>query len=127
MKGHSLKNSHLLPALAAASLLLMGSAHAQDASAGKAVFAQCTACHSIDGTNGAGPSLQGINGRKAGSFAGFRYSRAMKNATTTWDATSLDAYIASPQTALPGNVMPFSGLPDAKQRADLVAYLLTLK
>ena len=127
MKGHSLKNSHLIPALAAASLLLMSSAQAQDATAGKAVFAQCTACHSIDGSNGAGPSLQGISGRKAGSFAGFRYSRAMKNASTIWDAASLDAYIANPQAALPGNVMPFSGLPDAKQRGDLVAYLLTLK
>ena len=128
MKGHTLKNRLTKFTIAAASLIAcLGSAHAQDANAGKAVFAQCTACHSIDGTNGAGPSLQGINGRKAGSFAGFRYSRAMKNATTTWDAASLDAYIASPQTALPGNVMPFSGLPDAKQRADLVAYLLTLK
>ena len=127
-KGHPLKNRHTPLALAAASLaLLVGSAHAQDATAGKAVFAQCTACHSIDGTNGAGPSLQGVAGRKAGSFAGFRYSRAMKNATTTWDAASLDAYIANPQAALPGNVMPFSGLPDAKQRGDLVAYLLTLK
>ena len=102
-------------------------AHAQDATAGKAVFAQCTACHSVDGSNGAGPSLQGIVGRKAGSFAGFHYSRAMKGAGYAWDAAHLDAYLANPQAALPGNVMPFSGVPDAKQRADLVAYLATLK
>ena len=101
-------------------------AHAQDAAAGKAVFAQCTACHSIDGSNGVGPSLQGVVGRKAGSLAGFRFSRAMKASTLTWDAASLDAYIADPQKALPGNVMPFSGIPDAKQRADLIAYLKTL-
>ncbi len=102
-------------------------AHAQDATAGKAVFAQCTACHSTDGSNGVGPSLQGVVGRKAGTFAGFRYSRAMKAATITWDATTLDGYIADPQKALPGNVMPFSGIPDAKQRADLIAYLTTLR
>jgi cytochrome c len=103
------------------------SAHAQDAAAGKAVFAQCAACHSVDGSNGAGPSLKGIVGRKAGSFEGFRYSRAMKGAGYAWDAAKLDAYLADPQKALPGNVMPFSGITDAKQRADLVAYLATLK
>jgi cytochrome c len=113
--------------LAASGLALPGTAGAQDAAAGKAVFAQCTACHSTDGSNGTGPSLQGIAGRKAGSFPGFRYSRAMKNAGRTWDAASLDAYIANPQGTVPGNLMPFSGIADAKQRADLVAYLLTLK
>ena len=112
--------------LFATSAIVSPLAHAQDASAGKAVFAQCTACHSTDGSNGVGPSLQGVVGRKAGTFPGFRYSRAMKAAGTTWDATTLDAYIADPQKALPGNVMPFSGIPDAKQRADLIAYLKTL-
>jgi cytochrome c len=81
----------------------------------------------IDGSNGVGPSLQGINGRKAGSFAGFLYSRAMKNAGHAWDAKSLDAYLADPQKAVPGNLMPYSGVTDAKQRADLIAYLATLK
>lgn len=115
--------------LVAAGLLALAAGHAQaqDATAGKAVFAQCTACHSIDGSNGAGPTLKGIAGTKSGEVAGFRFSRAMKAAGITWDAKTLDAYIANPQTAIPGNVMPYSGLPDAKQRADLVAYLLTLK
>ena len=102
-------------------------APAQDAAAGKAAFASCAACHSIDGSNGAGPSLQRVVGRKAGAFADFRYSRAMKAAGTTWDAASLDAYIADPQKLIPGNTMPFSGVPDAKERADIVAYLVTLK
>ena len=105
----------------------MVGARAQDAAAGKAVFAQCTACHSIDGSNGVGPSLKGIAGTRAGAYAGFRFSRAMKNSTIVWDAKTLDDYIANPQGAIPGNVMPFSGIPDAKQRADLVAFLLSLK
>jgi cytochrome c len=113
--------------LSVAAVLAFAAAQAQDASAGKAVFAQCTACHSIDGSNGVGPSLQGVVGRKVGSFAGFRYSRAMKTTAYSWDASHLDAYLANPQTAIPGNVMPFSGVPDAKARADLVAYLQTLK
>jgi cytochrome c len=100
---------------------------AQDLAAGKAAFAQCVACHSIDGSNGAGPSLKGIDGRSTGSLEGFRFSRALKSAGYAWDAKALDAYIADPQKAIPGNVMPFSGLPDAKQRADLIAYLKTLK
>ena len=113
-------------ALAAALALAAPLAQAQNAAAGKAVFAQCSACHAVDASNGVGPSLQGVVGRKAGSLPGFRFSRAMKSSALTWDASSLDAYIADPQKALPGNVMPFSGLPDAKQRADLVAYLKTL-
>jgi cytochrome c len=99
-------------------------AAAQDAAKGKLVFAQCAACHSLDGSNGRGPSLKGINGRKAGSFPGFRYSRAMKATPYNWDAAKLDAYIANPQSAIPGNLMPFSGIADKQQRADLVAFLL---
>jgi len=117
----------VLAPLAAGLALAAPSAQAQDVNAGKQVFAQCAACHSIDGTNGVGPSLKGIDGRKVGIFPGFRYSRALKNAGYSWDAKTLDAYIADPQKALPGGVMPFSGLPDAKQRADLIAYLQTLK
>jgi cytochrome c len=116
-----------LIATAALALFGLGGVHAQDVNAGKAVFSQCAACHSIDGTNGAGPSLKGVDGRKVGSFPGFRYSRAMKATAYNWDAAKLEAYIANPQAAIPGNVMPYSGLPDAKQRADLVAYLLSLK
>jgi cytochrome c len=114
--------------LSCAALLCAGTAaSAQDAAAGKAAFARCAACHSVEGDNGVGPSLQGVTGRKAGSLAGFRYSRAMKSAGITWDAASLEAFIADPQHAVPGNVMPFSGVPDAKERADIVAYLATLK
>lgn len=102
-------------------------AHAQDVAAGKTGFAQCAACHAIDGTNGAGPSLKGVIGRKVGSEPGFRFSRAMKGVTYSWDAKTLDAYLANPQAAIPGNVMPFSGVADSKARADLVAYLATLK
>jgi cytochrome c len=110
-----------------ASLLALASARAQDATAGQEVFKQCAACHAADETSGAGPGLKGIVGRKVGSLPGFRYSRAMKATDYAWSAATLDAYLADPQKAIPGNVMPFSGLPDAKQRADIIAYLQTLK
>ncbi|MCE4556838.1 c-type cytochrome [Roseateles cellulosilyticus] len=111
----------------ASAIALSSSAMAQDIAAGKVAFNQCVACHSVDGNNGAGPSLKGIDGRKAGSFPGFRYSRAMKSASVNWNTQTLDTYLTDPQKLVPGNVMPFSGVADAKQRADLVAYLSSLK
>ncbi len=100
---------------------------AQDTAAGHQIFAQCSVCHSTDGTNGVGPTLRGVVGRKAGTVAGFRYSRAMKAADITWDERHLTDYLADPQKEVPGNVMPFAGMSDVKQRADIVAYLVTLK
>lgn len=102
-------------------------AHAASVDAGRQVFAQCAACHSVDGRNGVGPSLKGVLGRRAGTVPGFRYSRALKTSGKTWDADTLSAYVANPQAVVPGNHMPFSGLPDAAERADLLAYLSTLK
>jgi len=104
-----------------------GAASAQDATHGAQVFNACTVCHATDNTTRLGPGLQGIVGRHSGSVSGFRYSRAMKNANITWDEKSLDAYITSPQVLVPGTTMPFSGLPNAGDRADLIAYLETLK
>lgn len=124
-----MKISHRLALLTLATGLVGASlpAPAQDMAAGKAAFSQCAACHSVDGSNGAGPSLKGVVGRAAGQFPGFNFSRGMKSAGITWDDKTLDAYLADPQKVVPGNVMPFSGIADPKQRADLVAYLNTLK
>ena len=110
-------------ALALAGGLLAGAAHA----APPAAFAACAACHSEDGKNGLGPTLKGVYGRKAGSAAGFRYSPAMKKATTVWDDKSLDNFLADTQKAMPGNVMPYPGVPDAAQRAEIIGYLKTVK
>jgi cytochrome c len=118
---------------AIAALILAGAtafaagARAQDVNAGKQAFAECAACHSVTNANGVGPSLFGIIGRQSATVAGFHYSPAMKRAKKTWDDKTLDAYIANPQAVIPGNLMPFSGVADAKQRADLIAYLKTVK
>lgn len=105
-----------------------GSALAQDEAVarGRKQFSACAACHSVDHAAGVGPHLNGIVGRPAGSVDGFHYSRAMKSAGT-WTPVRLDAFIAEPQHAVPGTVMPYAGLPDAKARADLIAYLATVK
>jgi len=117
--------------IAAMSLVAVaGGAHAAgDPTKGKTVFQRCAICHRVDqsGGNGLGPNLFGIAGRKAGSVAGFNYSAAMKNSGIIWSADKLDAYIEHPAAIVPGNKMAFAGIGDAGQRADVVAYLATLK
>jgi len=104
-----------------------GGANAKDAEHGAQVFNMCAACHATDNSTRLGPSLHGIVGRRSGTVSGFRYSRAMKNANITWDEKSLDAYIETPQGLVPGTTMPFAGIPNSSDRADLIAYLETLK
>lgn len=99
-----------------------------DVAAGEAVFkSQCSICHSpLAGKNMVGPTLFGIVGRKSGSVPGFHYSAANRAANIEWNADVLDRYLTSPQSVVPGTIMPYPGLKDAKQRANLIAYLETL-
>lgn len=112
--------------LVAAWITPLATTWAQDSERGRAVFAACAPCHLSD-KNSIGPRLGGVIGRVSGSVEGFRYSRAMKNAAIVWDAKTLDAYLSEPQKVVPGNVMPFSGVEDAQKRADIIAYLSSLK
>ncbi len=118
---------------AIAALVLVTAASAAqaagDAAKGKTVFQRCAICHRAekDGGNGLGPNLFGLVGRKAGTAAGFNYSVAMKNSGITWTTDKLFAYIEHPSAVVPGNKMAFAGISDAGQRADVVAYLATLK
>ncbi len=114
-------------AFSALLVLPAASAFAQDAEAGKSVFGQCRACHQVGETarNGAGPVLNGLFGRKAGTVAGYNYSEANKNSGITWDETNFAAYIKDPKGFMPGNKMAYAGLKDDKRIADLTAYLKT--
>jgi cytochrome c2 len=95
-----------------------------DVENGKAVFEQCAACHSLDGTGDYdGPTLKGVIGRKAGSLEDYRYSAAMKRSDVVWDAATVDQYVADPQAFIPGNRMAFAGISDKTQRDDLIAFL----
>jgi cytochrome c len=104
-----------------------GAARADEIANGRTAFAACTACHSTDGSKRMGPSLNGLIGRKAGSASDFNYSPAMRRATIVWDAEGIDKFLANPQREIPGNRMPFSGIADGSKRADIAAYLATLK
>lgn len=92
---------------------------------GQRVFGACAACHSLQpDQNMTGPSLADLWGRKAGSLSGFnRYSPALKSANIVWSDETLDAWIEDPQRLLADNQMTFAGIKDARQRADLLAFL----
>ena len=98
---------------------------AGDPAKGKIVFARCMACHKVDksGVNGLGPNLHGVVGRPVASAKGFTYSPAMKAKGGKWTPAELDAYLAAPAKAVPGNKMIFVGLPKADDRANVIAYV----
>ena len=103
-------------------------AMAADVEAGKVAFKKCALCHTTEpGKNKIGPSLFGVVGRKAGSVDNFSYSEAMKNFDHTWDAETLDTYLADPRAVVPGTKMIFPGIKDKAEREDVIAYLETLK
>jgi cytochrome c len=113
-------------------MLLAGSATAAlaaDPAAGQKIFkAQCAICHTVvAGENRIGPTLYGVVGRPAGSVPGFNYTADHKKLGITWDAATLDKYLTNPRAMVPDTSMVYGGLKDDAERADLVAYLETLR
>lgn len=94
----------------------------ENAQAGKAVYERCAGCHSFE-YNRTGPLHCGLLGRKAGTAAGFEYSKAMRESGITWDERTLERFLAAPTTVVPGTTMTYAGVPDARERRDLIAYL----
>jgi cytochrome c len=95
---------------------------------GQAKFAICKTCHNVTQGGGSmtGPDLYGVFGRKAGTSPGFAYSDGLKALGITWDAETLDKWIANPHAMVPGTKMTYIGMANAKDRTDLVAYLKTV-
>lgn len=120
-----------LPLAAAGTVAMLGNAGAADqplVAEGKAAFAACAACHgTAPGEKKLGPTLFGIVGSKAGTAPGYKASPALANSGMTWTADKLDAFIAAPRAAVPGNRMPYPGMADPQRRKALIAYLATLR
>lgn len=112
--------------------LLVAGAPACGSSAvdGKKVFrSQCALCHSAqpDDEGGAqGPDLYGVFNRKAASHAGFGYTQALQNSGLTWDAATLDRFLASPTAVVPGSSMVVA-VPAKQDRDALIAYFKAVK
>jgi cytochrome c len=109
----------------AALVALVGAAMAQDAVAGEKVFAKCRSCHQIGegAKNLVGPVLNGVVGRKAGSFPDYHYSDANKGSGIIWDEATLKEYLKDPKAKVPGTKMVFPGLKSDDDIANVIAYL----
>jgi cytochrome c len=96
------------------------------AARGKALFAQCSACHGFNpADNDLGPNLKGIVGREAAQVKGYIYSGAMRRSAVIWDEQTLNAFLSTPSLVVPRNKMSFRGMAAPEDRADLIAYLKT--
>jgi cytochrome c len=104
-------------------------AHAQDVGAGEKSFNKCRACHQVGETakNGVGPPLNGLFGRKSGSYDGFNYTDANKNSGITWDDAVFAEYIKDPKAKIPGTKMAFAGIKNEQEIKDLTAFLKQFK
>ena len=103
-----------------------------DIGRGETIAAKCKACHSFDngGPNRVGPNQWGIYGGHLAHRADFSYSSALlekKASVPTWDYAALDAFLADPKGWMPGTKMQFNGIKKPDERADLIAWLKTLK
>lgn len=111
----------------ALSALLTAAAQAGpgDAARGAQLYAQrCEGCHSVD-AHRVGPALRGVCGRRAGAAPDFAYSQALASSGLVWDERTLDRWLANPLGTVVGAAMGYQ-VPDARDRADLIAYLCTL-
>lgn len=105
-----------------AALLAATPVQAGDAARGEQLYSRCMACHAL-ASDRVGPRHCGLLGRRAGSVEGFLYSDEMKNSRLVWDEKTLDRFLAKPLSVVPGTSMTYDGVPLAKDRADLIAYL----
>jgi cytochrome c len=120
-------------AAAAALIAVYGPALAEgDAAKGKAAFAKCAICHQVGpgAKTLVGPELNNIVGRKAASIADYPYSAGMKKLGESgwvWTPENIDKWITDPKALIPDSPMAlaFQGVPDAGERADIIAYLKT--
>ena len=99
-----------------------------DVGKGQASFKKCAACHTAEqgGANKVGPNLYGVLGAPKARVAGFNYSGPLKAKGGDWSYDELNAFIQNPKAHIPGTIMAFAGIPQAGERADLLAYLRTL-
>ena len=99
---------------------------AGDAAAGAAIFAKCTACHSIKQGEpaGIGPNLYGVVGTPIGKHApGFAYSSDLAGHGGEWSYENLDAWLKSPRAFASGTKMSFAGLSKPEDRANVILYM----
>jgi cytochrome c len=120
-----MKTSTLSALVVVTSLATATGALAQDAAAGKTSFNKCLACHAVGegAKNKVGPELNGLDGRKSGTTAGYSYSEANKNSGITWNKEVFLEYIRDPKAKIPGTKMIFAGIKNETEAGNLWAFL----
>lgn len=97
-----------------------------DAQRGLALYQErCTTCHAID-SNKMGPAHRGVVGRRIGSLPGYKYSDELARSRLRWTPQTLNAWLEDPEELVAGQRMGFQ-VEGPQERADLIAYLVTLK
>ena len=101
---------------------LLASANVTD---GEKVFKKCAACHSIakGGSNKIGPALWGVLGRKAGSVADYKYSKALISHGKSWSFEEMNGFLIKPKEWIKGSKMAFAGLKKETDRAAVIRYM----
>lgn len=117
-----------LVAAAAAACAVATAARAQpprDIAAGQALYeAKCGGCHSVD-ENRVGPRHRNVVGRKVASLQDYDYSPALKKLGGVWTPDRIDMWLQGPQAMASGATM-FFAVPDADQRRNITAYLVSV-
>lgn len=93
---------------------------------GESLFrVQCSSCHSLQPPHKpAGPHLQGIFGRKAGTVEGFKFSKAMKDSGVVWSVETIDALLGDPAGFIRGTSMRMLPVAEREDRAAIIDYML---
>jgi cytochrome c len=101
-----------------------------DAKRGEQLVKVCVQCHTFNkgGPNKIGPNLWDVTEEPMASVSGYQFSAAMAaHKGEKWDPEKLNEWLWKPQALIKGTKMTFAGMPKAEDRADIIAYLDTLK
>jgi cytochrome c len=101
-----------------------------DPKKGEQLAKVCAACHTFNkgGANKIGPNLWGITEENMAAVPNYQFSAAMDaHKSEKWNPGKLNEWLWKPQALIKGTKMTFAGIPKAQDRADVIAYLETLK
>ena len=101
-----------------------------DPAKGQQIAKVCLQCHTFDkgGANKIGPNLWAIMEEHIASAPNYQFSPALAaHKGDKWDPDKLNLWLFKPQSFAKGTKMTFPGLPKVQDRADVTAYLGSLK
>ena len=87
---------------------------------------KCSICHALEAgpSRKAGPTLNGLFGRRAGTVSDYTYSEILNGSEIVWNAETIDAlFDQGPDHYIPGSKMPMQVIAGPDDRADLIAFL----